>query len=181
MLHFLKLMLQLILAPTRGWDDIAVSADSPQYTLRHGLLPLAAVASVTVFIGAFYQVHPSFSRLFIQAVVTFVKYAVTYYAGVTVLTIALPWLSIDGLVDRARVELFCAYCVGMMAVVGAVEHFLPMELSLLQFLPLVIIAVMCYGRTYLDVDERNIFKFAGVATLSIILPVYFIDWLMPAV
>lgn len=178
MLHFLKLMLQLVLSPAKGWEDIAVGADSSRRTLLVGLLPLASIASVTVFFGAVYQTNPSFSLLLIQAVVTFAKYAITYFVGVTVLTLSLPHLAIDGLVDRERVELFCSYCVGLMALVGIIENFMPMELSLLQFLPLYVIVVMCIGRTYLDVDERNIFRFAAVGTLSIVLPVYLIDRLM---
>lgn len=178
MLLFLKLIIQVVLSPTRGWDDVAVSAGSARSLLRRGLVPLIGVAGLSVFFRAVYQTHPSFGLLFIASVVTCIKYALTYLAGVMAFNMALPRLAIEGYVNSERVEIFTALCVGMMVIVGICENLLPMELSLLQFLPLLIIAVMCYGRIYLDVDERNIFRFAAVGTLSIIVPVYLIDKLL---
>lgn len=178
MLHYLRLMLQLLMAPTRGWEDIAESADTPRRTLLAGLLPMASLAAITVFIGWFYELHPSFPALLVGAVVTFVKYAVTYFVGVWVLTYTLPRLTADGLVNREHVELFCGYCVGIMASIGILENLMPMELALFQFLPIYVIVVICMGRRFLDVEEHDIFRFAGISTLSVILPVYLIDWLL---
>lgn len=178
MLRYLKLMLQLLMAPSRGWEDVAESAVDSRRTLLRGLVPLAALAALTCFLGALYQLHPSFSALLIDAIVTFVKYTLTYFVAVAMLVYALPRLTADGLVNRERVELFCAFCVGMLAIIGILEHLLPMELTLLQFLPIYVIVVMAMGRKFVDVGEENIFRFAGVATLSVILPVYLIDWLL---
>ncbi len=178
MLHFLKLMLQLVLSPLRGWEDVAISAGSPRHTLTHGLIPLAALAAITAFSGLFYDIKPSVGLIIIQAVISFVKYLAAYFIAVAALTTALPSIAIEGFMDRARVEIFCAYSVGLMAMMGILQNLLPMELSLLQFLPLYYIIVMCIGRTYLDVDEKKIFRFVIVDIISIILPVYLIDYIL---
>lgn len=175
MLHFLKLMIQLVLSPARGWEDVALSAGDPRRTLLRGLLPLVGIAAVSVFLGAFYQLRPSAGLLIVQAVITFIKYCATYFIGVAALTAVLPRQAIDGNVERPRVEIFCAYCVGLMALVGILENLLPMELTLLRFLPIYLVIIMFIGRTYLDVDERHIFGFIGVAVAGLILPVYLID------
>ena len=61
------------------------------------------------------------------------------------------------------------------------QNLLPMELTLLQFLPIYVVVVICLGRTFLNVDESNIFRFAAFSIAGLILPVYIIDWLlMPA-
>lgn len=178
MLHFLRLMLQLVLSPLRGWEDVAISADSPRHTLTHGLLPLAAVAALTALTGLFYDINPSVGVILIQVVISFVKYVVTYFIAVAALTAVLPSIAIDGFMDRARVEIFCAYAVGLMAMTGILQNLLPVELSLLQLLPLYYIIVMCIGRTYLDVDEKRIFNFIIVDIVSIILPIYLIDYVL---
>lgn len=178
MLHYLKLMLQILMAPQRGWEDVEAEGATARRVLLRGLLPLVAIAAVTVGFGALYQLHPSFSELLIKGVVVFLRYAISYFIGVAVLTYTLPRLTADGLVDRERVELFCAYCVGMMALIGILENLLPMELTLLQFLPIYVVVVICLGRGFVDVDERNIFSFAACAIIGIILPVYLIDRLL---
>lgn len=178
MLHYLKLMLQILMAPKRGWEDVEAEGESARLTLLRGLLPLVGVASLTVGVGALYELHPSFPRLLIQGVVVFVRYVISYFIGVAVLTYALPRLTLDGLVNRERVELFCAYCVGMMAVIGILQNLLPMELTLLQFLVIWVLAVIFQGRKFLDVGEQNIFRFAAFSIIGIIMPVYLIDWLL---
>ncbi len=178
MLHYLKLMLQLVLSPTRGWEDIADGAESSRRTLTHGLLPTIAIASLTVFIGAFYELKPTFGALLINAVVTFTKYAITYFIGVAVLSLTLPRLTAGNTPEREISEIFCAYSVGLMATIGTLENLLPMELSLLQFLPLLVIVVMCMGRHYMRIDESQIFRFAAIVTLCIILPVFLIGSLV---
>jgi len=178
MLHYLKLMLQILMAPQRGWEDVEAAGETSRHTLLRGLLPLVGLAALTVGFGALYQLHPTFPALLIKAVVTFVRYAISYFIGVAVLTYALPRLTRDGLVSRERVELFCAYCVGMMALIGILENLLPMELTLLQFLPIYVVVVICQGRAFVDVDERGIFRFAACAIVGIILPVFLIDRLL---
>lgn len=178
MLHFLKLMLQLILSPAKGWEDVAVGADSPRRTLQHGLLPVAALAGVASLASALYIDPPSVAMLLIQGVVVFVKYAGTYFAGVAIMSYALSAFMGKADADHDRVETFCAYSTGIMALIGVLEGLLPMELTLLQFLPLYVIVVMCYAREYLGVDERHIFRLAGASALAIVLPVYLIGMMM---
>lgn len=177
-MHFIKNMLQLLLAPTRGWEDVDCDDTTPRRVLRRGLLPVVGAAALSVAFSAFYDLHPSAVGLLTKAVVVFARYMIAYYCGVAVLMYALPKLAIEGAVDRNRVELFCAYCTGIMAGIGILQNLLPMELTLLQFLPIYVVVVICMGRTFLDVDERNIFRFAAVAIIGLILPVYLIDKLL---
>lgn len=174
MLHFLKLMVQLILSPTKGWEDIAISADPPRRSFTHGLLPLAGAAALSQFLCLFYFDAPPFGVVFLQAVVVFVSYAITYFIGVSVLSFFLQRTPDE----RFRIELFSAYSTGIMALVGILEGVLPMELTLLQFLPLYVIVVMCCGREFLGVEEKQIFRLAAVATLGNIVPVFLIGKLM---
>lgn len=181
MLHFLKLMLQVLMAPTRGWEDVGADSADARTALRTGLLPLVAIASITVGISAFYELHPSVGALIVKAIVVFARYMIAYFCGVALLTYALPKLAINGAFDRNRTELFCVYCTAIMASIGILQNLLPMELTLLQFLPIYVVVVICLGRTFLDVDESNIFRFAAYSIVGLILPVYIIDrLLMPA-
>ncbi|MDE6223718.1 MAG: hypothetical protein K2M49_08500 [Muribaculaceae bacterium] len=178
MLHFLKLMLQILMAPSRGWEDVGADSVGARQLFRAGLLPLIGVAALTVSFGALFQLHPSAGALIVRSIVVIARYIIAYFCGVAVLEFALPKLAIEGLVDRNRVELFCVYCTGMMVIIGILENLLPMELTLLQFLPIYVVVVICMGRTFLDVDERHIFRFAACAIVGLILPVFIVDRLL---
>lgn len=178
MLHYLKLMLQILMAPQRGWEDVEADGETSRHTLLCGLLPLVGVAALTVGFSAFYELRPSLPQLLIRAVVSFASYMISYFIGVTVLVYSLPHLSNSGRVNRERVELFSAYCTGMMAAIGILQNLLPMELTLLQFLPIYVVVVICLGRNFVDVGEQNIFRFAAVSIAGIILPVFLIGRLL---
>lgn len=176
--HYLRLLLQLVMSPARGWEDIADGAGSARRALLHGLIPLSAIAAITVYTGMFYQHGASFGALTVDAVVTFLKYSVSYFVAVAAMTYVLPRLTTDGLVNREYAGLFSAYCLGIMAAIGIIENLLPMEVTLLQFLPIYMVVVICRGRKFMDVDASNIFSFAALGVFCTIVPVFFIDWLM---
>lgn len=178
MLHYLKLMLQLLMSPLRGWEDVAECADTSRRTLLYGLLPLAGFAAISCFLGAFYQIHPTFAALLRDAVIEFIKYVVAYFVGVAVLSNILPRLTVSGKVNRERVELMCAYGVGIMSLIGLLSNLFPMEIVLFQFLPIYVVIVLCLGRKFVDVAEQNMLLFAGVSVLGLIVPVYLIERLL---
>lgn len=178
MLRFLKQMLQLVLQPRQGWEDVAIGAAPPRHTLTHGLLPLAGLAALTTYFGLIYELHPSFGHATALAVVNFAKYAGTYFVAVALLSAVIPFISLNGSANRPRIETFCACCVGLMTLCGILENLLPTELTLLQFMPLYFIGVMVLGREYLNVDENNVFRFVALDIIALIVPVYAIGYVL---
>lgn len=175
MLHFLRLILQLAMSPSRGWEDVAAAAENSRHSLLHGLLPLAAIAALTVYFDAFFSLRPNFASLTVLAVVEFLKYSVSYFIASSIITAILPRLTADGLVNREYVGLFCSYNLGIMAIIGILENLMPAELTLLEFLPIYDVVVICMGRKFLDVEASNTFKFTALGVMSIIVPIYVID------
>lgn len=178
MLHYLKLLLQILMSPRRGWEDVVTDGQSPRHVLLHGVTPLAGIAAATVGLQFFYQHNPQPDALLINAVVTFSRYMLTYFIAVGLLTYALPRLTFNDAIERERIELLAAYCVGIMALIGILENILPMEIPLLQFLPLYVVVVIIQARWFIDIDDANLFRYAACAIVGIILPVFLIDKLL---
>lgn len=175
MLHYLKLLVQILMSPKCGWEDVVADGISPRHVLLHGLTPLAGLAALTVGFGFIYLHHPRVDTLLIEAVVAFARYMLTYFIAVGLLTYALPKLTADGIIARERVELLTAYCVGMMALIGILENILPMELPLLQFLPIYVVVVIIQSRWFIGIEDSRLFAYAACAITAIILPVFIID------
>ncbi len=178
MLVYLQHMIQLILSPARGWEDVASHSISGRHALTRGLLPLMALAGLSVFGGALYEVHPQFGKLLTGAVACFVQYFLTYYLSLAVLMSYLPRITADGATDENRVALFLCFAVGMMCVIGIVANLLPMTLTLVEFLPLYVAVVMYKGRDFLNVKSDVVGGFVGVTVLSVIVPVYLIGMIL---
>ena len=58
MLRFLKNMLQLILAPSKGWDEVSQLNESPNKIMEKGLYPLLAITAITAFAHGLYGSEP---------------------------------------------------------------------------------------------------------------------------
>lgn len=181
MVTFLKQMLQLLLSPTKGWEDVAAQRVAPRDALRHGLLPLVAVAALSVFAKAIYMVEPSFADLLVGALITVVQFGLTYVAGLVILTAYLPKITADGTVDTARLDLFLTYSVGLMACISVVSNLLPVELAPVQLLPLFVAVVMWQARPFLSISPDATGRYVGVSVLSVIVPVYLFDMLLKAI
>lgn len=175
MLNYLKLMLQLILSPSQGWDDVAAAAPDPHRELVLGLVPVCLLAGLSVGASLYWLHDVSASSLIIRGVVCFAVYMLTYFIAQALLTALLPRITEDGLVDRERVMLFSQLCVGQMAIFGMIENLLPSEVApIVQFLPLLVIVVMYRARKFLDVDKTKSGLMLAFGIVAVILPVYVI-------
>ena len=182
MLNYLKLMLQLVLAPSKGWDDVAAAAPDPQRELVFGLVPVCALAGISVAASVYWMHDVAFSSLIIRGVVCFAVYILTYFIAQALLTALLPRITEDGLVDRERVAVFAQLCVGLMAVFGMVENLLPSEVApIVQFLPLLVVVVMYRARDFLDVDRTKTGLMLAFGIVAVILPVYVIAGILAPV
>ena len=86
MKRYLKHMLQLILSPGNGWEDIGKANDNPRDIALAGYYPLIALAAISVFMQGVYH-HAEFLVLFMRMIVTFLVYFVSYFFGVFVLSL----------------------------------------------------------------------------------------------
>ena len=79
MKDYLKCLLQLILSPRNGWEDIEKGDVSPSRLAVDGFLPLIAITAVSVFVRAMFLHHVEFLTLFIDMIITFVVYFISYF------------------------------------------------------------------------------------------------------
>ena len=178
MITFLKQTLQLLLAPTKGWEDVASNSPDARRSLIHGLLPIIAVAAISVFARAIWE-HQSFLMLLLSVHTTFAQYFLTYYVALLAMVTALPYITISGdTPDENRIAVFLCYSVSMMACIAVIDNFLPMELTLVQFLPIYVAVVMAQGRIFLSIDPESMGKYVGLTVGSVIVPVYLIEYLL---
>lgn len=191
MLQFLRYMLQLIISPKNGWADILRANIDPKLLLQSGLYPLLGATAITCFFAVYYQAEVTLVMALQQAIVVFISYFITYFlANLTFSTLLNPMMS--GAVqgenagekeivhyesDDRLVQTFVLYNVAILASVTFLRNILPIEISLLQVLPLGVVFIMWRGVEYLNIPEKRTGQFMFLSVFSILVPAYLFRYL----
>lgn len=169
MAKYLKTLLQLILAPRFGWEDLDSEDLSPDRLFTRGFIPLTVLSGASVFMQMIY--HPGLSpvRLLLRGVVEFGSFFLTYYIALLILTSVVPSLCF-GTFDRNRLKLFVIESLGLMAILGILRNSLPSDYATVYFILIYISVIMWRAIDYLRILLRYEIKFTLMAIVSIIVP-----------
>lgn len=173
MLMYLKSMLQVVLSPSKGWDDLAAESPSGRRFLLCGFLPLLVFVAVSADVGQILMGGEiSTVQMVVAPVVNFAVYALSYFTCCTLLHAMLPRMGHSDAPSPDRIILFATITVGQMAVIGIFDNLLPAELTLLQLLPLLEIAVIARARDFLGTTGTNTGMTVALGIFAVIVPVY---------
>lgn len=169
-------MLQLVLAPVKGWEDVAADNFSGRDLLVKGLIPFIFFAALTVFMRLIYQPDSHIANAIQQMVVCFIKYFVSYYLAVFIFTLYLP-TCIEGELSVKRCNTFIAYGVGLLAAVNIVKNCIPVELALSFLMPIYVLYIMWRGMRYMNISFNGIGTFILLVVFALIVPPYALQYL----
>ncbi len=175
-LYYLRDLCQLILAPLKGWEDIAADCFDPRRLLTHGLLPFLAFTALTVWVRAFYVVEVSVAAFIEQMIVCFIKYFATYFCALFFFTLYLP-VCIEGELSISRCHTFIAYGVGLLALIDVLQNCIPVELSLVYVMPVYAVYIMWRALRYLGISFGGVGKFLMLIIFTIVMPPYLLQYL----
>lgn len=181
MLRYLLYMLQLLLKPALGWDDLAEASPDPLALLHRGFMPLCVVVGLSALAPAIWEQDFSWLVLCLHAVITFAVYILTFYFAQWVMLTQLGRIADGEGVDSDRVCLFCLMTVGQMAVIGLITNLVPATIALLEFLPLVVVVMIAKSRDFLLVQSNRTGTLTALGIFATILPVYLLRAIFGAI
>jgi hypothetical protein len=183
MLKYFGCLAQLIISPRKGWVDIAARGESPQTIASVGFYRLLGITACSAFIPWLYNHQLTLPVLIESAVVTFVTFFISYFLATVLLTAGIERVSDDNPGEK-KISTFALYSISILALIALLRNCIPMDLSLVQFMPLLVLVVMWAGRAYLNVREESTPTFLLICGVCVIVPPYLIDYLfhllMPA-
>lgn len=168
MLRYLKNLFQLVLAPTKGWEDVSASLESPERLMRDAFFPLLGVAAASGFIRLFYHNSGGFLTVFELAIALFGSFFVSFFVGRIILSNYLVNL-VDGELNQTKLSTFIIYGLGLLLLIEIIENILPTELTLVKFLPLFVALILYRATAYLSVKSGSELRFLCVAALAVIV------------
>lgn len=180
MRSFLKHTLQLIVSPAKGWEDISHAGLPVAKLTSDGLYPFLGITALSVFITGFYNSDTTLIQLIQGAIITFVKYFVTYFLAIAMFA-SLVKKMVDGDLNDKKSQTFILYNVGLLALYNIIGNCLPVQLSIVQFLPLYSAIIIWKGARYMAVKQELAFQFSLLGIAVIILPPYLLDWIFSSI
>ena len=175
-LLYLKDLLQLVLSPLHGWEDVSFDGYSSRKLLLYGFIPLMAVTAGSVFLESLYHADITFVLLLQQAIVTFLKFFASYYLACFSFSLLMP-LCTDGNVSSNKNHTFIIYSLSLLALIDLLGNCIPMELSLIYLMPLYALYIMWRGLRYLAISFSGVGNFLLLCVFTVLLPPYLIQLL----
>ncbi len=175
MLAFLKYILQLLLSPASGWDDIASGRPAPEELLHRGLYPLLAVAALTEFLALTWNHDAGFVSVLIRSIVDFGAYFISIFVARLLFEMYFPAMCKKE-PDRRRVSLFIIFALGIMVIFQILDNVVPWDTVYLSLLPLYAVLVIYKSEAFLGVaiDSQMRFLLLGAgATVAVPLAIYY--------
>lgn len=172
MMHFLKLMFQLVLAPRNGWADIRDDSDDARRVFAGGFLPLAIVCALSTFLQLFYHTDATPLVLLLRAIICFVGLFVTRYIAFFFYSLFLL-RDIDTSLNPERINLFILYVLSVMATMLTIINCVPFS-PVLILLPLYSIVVIRMGARFMGVIHERLGHFMFLSIGALFLPPFLI-------
>ncbi|MDE6198074.1 MAG: hypothetical protein K2F91_09450 [Muribaculaceae bacterium] len=180
MLTFLRYLLQLILAPAKGWEDIEASDPDPELLTRKALYPLTGIAAATEFLALFYSRGTGLPEVLMRATALFGTYFTAVFIARLIFELYLGRLT-TAAPDSRRTSTMTVCGIGLMVLVRMLENCLPWNLVLLKFLPIYVVLVLYKAIPYIGVRRDSELSFTGLAAAAIVgvpLAIYYLLYLI---
>ncbi len=183
MLSFLKYLIQLVLSPTHGWEDISRENPDPKELTARGLYPLMGIAAITEFLAFAYERNISIDKVLVRAVADFGAYFIGFFIAKLVFDIYLKNLT-SSEPDKSNVATFSTMAIGLMVFIQIISNCLPWKsLVFVKLLPLYTILVIFHAAPYLKIRKNREMNFVGIATgATVAVPLvlyYFLYFILP--
>lgn len=168
MLRYLKNIFQLMLSPTKGWEDISADMTDVDELSRRGYYILIAIASLSELVRPFYERNLSWVVAVESAVALAGSYFVAVFIGRQILETYLKPL-VDGDINTTRINIFAIYTLGLLLIIEIIDNLLPTELTLVKFLPLFVALIIYKATLYMAVKPDHELRFLCISVAALIV------------
>lgn len=168
MVQYLKNLIQLVLSPQKGWEDVSASLADPDRLFRDAFMPLLVVAALSEFVRLFYYNNGGFLTVFELAIALFGSFFVSFFIA-RIIMMRYVGHFIDGEINPVKITTFILYGLGLLLFIEILENVLPTDLTLVKFLPLFVALILYKSTVYLSVKGGGELRFLCIASLAVIV------------
>lgn len=173
---YLKYLFQLILSPSRGWEDISHDGAAPEELLRKGFYPLTGIAAATEFIRLFYERDAGIGHVLQSAIALFCAFFASLFLCRMILDALLPKVT-EGNMSERRTATLNIMSLGLMELISVISNCVPTGLTLLHFLPIYALLIYYKASRYMAVRQDSEMYYLFIGLLTVIMVPLGLIWL----
>lgn len=180
MLLFLKYLLQLVLSPGRGWNDLRKTAPDPDELLRRGVYPLIAISAATELLALFYHHGIGVATVIVRVIADFGSYFIAIFVAKLLFELYLERLT-TRVPDAQHVGVLTTCGIGLMVLIQIVSNCVPWNLVLIKFMPLYVVMVLYKAIPYMSVGKGHELQFIGLTSAALVvvpLAIYYLLYIL---
>jgi len=168
-LTYVTNIIQLILSPGSGWEDVSGSAVDRTIPTRQYMFRLFGITALTVFAVLFHCADAHFALVFIKAVGVFASLFLTYFLARELFVTFLPGM-LDTEYSDVKSEAVISYTLSILSLIMIVFNLLPERLAIYYITPVFVALVFWKSDAYLGVAKDKNWHFILLGIFAVILP-----------
>lgn len=167
MWRFFKNIIQLIISPDNGWDDI--NRTSIPARAQMGAIWCLCIATMSPWVKIIYYPDASWLSLIESSIITLISYGLTYYFAGLLMSLWLPRIN-GGIDSNSKIVIFNSYIISLLTFQVMVVNILPLTFAIFELWPVYVSVIMWRGMKCLDVEEQNAGKFIFLSIITLVIP-----------
>ena len=168
MLSYIRFLFQLVLAPTKGWEDISASGKSYSEIQTKGYFPLIILTALCEFIPLIYSPSLTFVNALENVIAIGGGLYVSIYAARLFLDIVLTRF-IDAKMNILKINILAIYMLGLDCLYRILANLIPASMTFLSFLPLISIIILFKSAKYLYVPDDRIINYLAISFTGVVI------------
>lgn len=165
---YIRQLLQLLIGPTRGWEDISSAVRTHDEIFKRGFAPWILIAGCAHFLKLLYDIDITFVRALQDAIVTSGGLFISNIVCRLFLEIGIS-KNIDNKANTEKIAIITDYMIGLVGLYNIVRCAVPAEITPLYFMPLLSVFVIYNSTKFLGVKEDMVLSYTFLASVGTIL------------
>lgn len=167
MWKFFKNMVQLVISPDNGWEDVLQSSNPLRARYMMGWMIVLAALSCSI--SMIYFPHITLLTVVQRAIVTMVVYWATVFIADFVLSWAFPRFG-DGVLDERAMSIVISYTVSLLTLQTMLSSLLPMTFAMLELWPVYVVVILWRAMKCLRFGSVVTGRYLVAVIIAFILP-----------
>lgn len=165
---YIRQLIQLLLSPAKGWEDISEAAKTADEIQRRGFYPWIGITAASEFLRLIYNHKVSFVDVLQGAIAIGGALFISLYIARIFLDMILPQ-HVDRKVNLVKVNVFAIYLVGMVGLYHIISNAMPASMTFLNFLPVFSLLIVFKSTTFLGISEDKTMTFLWLSAVGVIV------------
>lgn len=167
-LHYIKQLVQLVLSPSRGWEDVSYAVHNPDELQRRGFVPLLAITGLSEFLPLIYSHGKGFVNCLLSGFIICAGLFCSLYVARLFMEMTFGKYVFSKM-NPVKLNIYITCLMGINCFYTIISNAVPASMTLLKLLPLLSVNIIFRATAFMGIGEENQLTFTGLSIIAVLL------------